>query len=297
MQYSQTFFNTNKKILVDDKKKLIKVHKKIIKLIKNYELPCVSIVNENSDIKSINTASDKFKNYDHILLIGTGGSSLGGKTLNSLRNNQFVDIIKPNIYFIENVDPTPIIELLNQINVKKTGFIVISKSGETIETLSQFFLIYDFLKKKVNNISSKTLIITENKNSTLKRIQEKINADYLPHDNDIGGRFSIFSNVGLIPARLSSLDIKKIRTGGQITLKNLLNEKDFFMKSQIPMTTLLMKQGMGRLIRNFSDKGVAILGDNRIQKKYYGKQILKSLPPFQLVEDYNQVLNFIEELR
>jgi ATP-dependent DNA helicase DinG len=78
---------------------------------------------------------------------------------------------------------------------------------------------------------------------------------------------------------------------------NLLNEKDFFMKSQIPMTTLLMKQGMGRLIRNFSDKGVAILGDNRIQKKYYGKQILKSLPPFQLVEDYNQVLNFIEELR
>ena len=79
--------------------------------------------------------------------------------------------------------------------------------------------------------------------------------------------------------------------------RNLLNEKDFFMKSQIPMTTLLMKQGMGRLIRNFSDKGVAILGDNRIQKKYYGKQILKSLPPFQLVEDYNQVLNFIEELR
>tara|TARA_A100001015_G_scaffold125076_1_gene138608 strand:+ start:3600 stop:4853 length:1254 start_codon:yes stop_codon:yes gene_type:complete len=226
MQYSQTFFNTNKKILVEDKKKLIKVHKKIIKLIKNYELPCVSIVNENSDIKSINTASDKFKNCDHILLIGTGGSSLGGKTLNSLRNNQFVGIMKPNIYFIENVDPTPIIELLNQINVKKTGFIVISKSGETIETLSQFFLIYDFLKKKVNNISSKTLIITENKNSTLKKIQEKINADYLPHDNNIGGRFSIFSNVGLLPARLSSLDIKKIRTGGQITLKNLLYEKD-----------------------------------------------------------------------
>ena len=97
MQYSQIFFNTNKKILVDDKKKLIKVHKKITKLIKNYELPCVSIVNQNSDIKSINTASDKFKNYDHVLLIGTGGSSLGGKTLNSLRNNQFVGIMKPNI--------------------------------------------------------------------------------------------------------------------------------------------------------------------------------------------------------
>ena len=226
MQYSQAFFNINKKILVNDQKKLIKVHNKIIKLIKNSELPCISIVNESSDIKLINIASDKFKNYNNILLIGTGGSSLGGKTLNSLRSNQFIENLKPKIHFIENVDPAPIMELLNQINLKKTCFIVISKSGETIETLCQFFLIYDFLKKRVKNISQKTLIITENKKSTLKKIQETINADYLPHDSSIGGRFSIFSNVGLLPAKLSSLDIKKIRKGGQIVLKNLLNENN-----------------------------------------------------------------------
>ena len=116
------------------------------------------------------------------------------------------------------------------------------------------------------------------------------------------GSFSFWEGIDLIGDNLTLLIIDKLPFKSPddpiVDAKiNLLNEKDFFMKSQIPMTTLLMKQGMGRLIRNFSDKGVAILGDNRIQKKYYGKQILKSLPPFQLVEDYNQVLNFIEELR
>jgi len=115
------------------------------------------------------------------------------------------------------------------------------------------------------------------------------------------GSFSFWEGIDLIGDNLTLLIIDKLPFKSPddpiVDAKiNLLNEKDFFMKSQIPMTTLLMKQGMGRLIRNFSDKGVAILGDNRIQKKYYGKQILKSLPPFQLVEDYNQVLNFIEEL-
>ena len=116
------------------------------------------------------------------------------------------------------------------------------------------------------------------------------------------GSFSFWEGIDLIGDNLTLLIIDKLPFKSPddpiVDAKiNLLNEKDFFMKSQIPMTTLLMKQGMGRLIRNFSDKGVAILGDNRIQKKYYGKQILKSLPPFQLVQDYNQVLNFIEELR
>ena len=115
------------------------------------------------------------------------------------------------------------------------------------------------------------------------------------------GSFSFWEGIDLIGDNLTLLIIDKLPFKSPddpiVDAKiNLLNEKDFFMKSQIPMTTLLIKQGMGRLIRNFSDKGVAILGDNRIQKKYYGKQILKSLPPFQLVEDYNQVLNFIEEL-
>ena len=116
------------------------------------------------------------------------------------------------------------------------------------------------------------------------------------------GSFSFWEGIDLIGDNLTLLIIDKLPFKSPddpiVDAKiNLMNEKDFFMKSQIPMTTLLMKQGLGRLIRNFSDKGVAILGDNRIQKKYYGKQILKSLPPFQLVEDYNQVLNFIEELR
>jgi ATP-dependent DNA helicase DinG len=78
---------------------------------------------------------------------------------------------------------------------------------------------------------------------------------------------------------------------------NLMEEKDFFKKTQIPMTSLLIKQGLGRLIRDFKDKGVAIIGDKRIKQKFYGKHILNSLPPYYLMDDYNGVLKFIESMK
>jgi ATP-dependent DNA helicase DinG len=63
------------------------------------------------------------------------------------------------------------------------------------------------------------------------------------------------------------------------------------------MTSLLIKQGLGRLIRDFKDKGVAIIGDKRIKQKFYGKHILNSLPPYYLMDDYNGVLKFIESMK
>ena len=149
---------------------------------------------------------------------------------------------------------------------------------------------------------NKNLIPGEVISSIINGTEELIEEFKNSQNSVLIGSFSFWEGIDLIGDNLTLLIIDKLPFKSPddpiVDAKiNLLNEKDFFMKSQIPMTTLLMKQGLGRLIRNFSDKGVAILGDNRIQKKYYGKQILKSLPPFQLVEDYNQVLNFIEELR
>ena len=75
-------------------------------------------------------------------------------------------------------------------------------------------------------MESKLLIITENKVSTLKKIHDETNCDFLIHDNKIGGRFSIFSNVALFPALLSSLDIEGIISGGKDVLKDFQNAKD-----------------------------------------------------------------------
>ena len=80
--------------------------------------------------------------------MGTGGSSLGGKTLVSLVNNFFYNSTKPKIYFIENIDQESISGLVNKLDLKVTGVVVTSKSGETIETISQFFFVENIYRKK-----------------------------------------------------------------------------------------------------------------------------------------------------
>ena len=84
--------------------------------------------------------SDKLKNNENIIFLGTGGSSLGGKTLVSIKTT-FLNKKKATNFFLENVDQVSISGLLDQLNMEKTSVVVISKSGETIETLAQFFFI------------------------------------------------------------------------------------------------------------------------------------------------------------
>ena len=164
------------------------------------------------------------KKFQTILFLGTGGSSLGGKTLISLiekkkkKNNA-------EIIFIENIDQNSITEILEGIDLNRTGLMVVSKSGETLETLSQYFFVTEFMKRQEIDLKGRIHILTENKNSTLKKIQESNKYAFISHDKKIGGRYSIFSNVGLIPASLYGLKIKSICEGGKNFIKQLsMNE-------------------------------------------------------------------------
>ena len=111
------------------------------------------------------------------------------------------------------------------MNISITGFIIISKSGTTPETLSQFGSIINIAR--ANNIMDilfkNSLVVTEFKNSPLYNIAKKNNCNLIEHKKDIGGRYSIFSNVGMIPAILAGLDVKKIHSGA---LK-VIEKKDF----------------------------------------------------------------------
>ena len=226
MSYKQKFYNFNSKLdIIKDIKKLKDVYLKVIDEFKAKKLECLSIVNDDVQKKIIKQMSGELRRFEIILFLGTGGSSLGGKTLYAIKNNQFINTNTPKIYFIENIDSGPIIELLNNINLKKTGVVVVSKSGETIETLSQFFMIKGFYRNIVKDFSKNLYIITENKNSTLKRIQENLNCSYFEHSKLIGGRYSIFSLVGMVPAELSNLSSEKIHEGGAKILNQMLRTK------------------------------------------------------------------------
>ena len=136
---------------------------------------------------------NKYKFYKDFRLIGMGGSILGTEAIYQFLRHK----IKKNFYFHNNLIP--------QIkNLKKMPNIVVSKSGETLETISNFNII---LKNKNN----KNIIITENTNNYLRRLSNKIKSDIFEHKNYIGGRYSVLSEVGMLPAELMGLNAKNFK--------------------------------------------------------------------------------------
>lgn len=178
--------------------------------------PFLKILKEEKDLEDISAVAKVWESrFQHIVILGTGGSSLGGKTLVSFKQNPFTS---PKLIFMDNVDPKTFDDLFEAINPKTTGFLVISKSGTTAETLCQFLCILNFYREKGiqdAELAEHFLIITEPKQSVLRSLGESLGCQILDHHSQIGGRFSVFSNVGLLPAAIAALDIKKIRQGAQ----------------------------------------------------------------------------------
>jgi len=230
MYFTQNFYNLDeyKKTSLPKNYKLAK--KKILENISSNSYEFVSGMEKN-DFNQIKSISRELKKFRNVLFLGTGGSSLGGKTLVSISENPYLQKIEPKIFFIENIDCGSIKDLLDRIELKKTAIVVTSKSGETLEILGQYFYISNEMKKKKISLINKVFIITENKNSCLKNIQEKENHKFIEHNKFIGGRYSVFSVVGLLPAALSGLNINKICAGARSLLDVIskeTNKFDFF---------------------------------------------------------------------
>lgn len=188
------------------------------------ELDCFKISCSSKDLEIFSDSQfNSWLQNDIFVIFGTGGSSLGAQAIFELAK-RYCKISK-KILFIDNLDPDLISDMFQQIDFEKTAFLAISKSGETLETLTLIQLV---LQKYHNekNISKKILIITEDKNSTLKNLAKKNNLLLLEHSKNIGGRFSVLSNVGMVPAKIFGLDPFEIRKGAQqiFKLQDVLKE-------------------------------------------------------------------------
>ena len=184
----------------------------------------------------------KFKKYKTIVLVGMGGSILGSEAIYSL----FRAKIKKNFYFLNDLNIDKINSLKKKISVNKTLFLIISKSGNTTETVSNFFYL-DILKKNSKNI----IIITEKTDSILFNISKKFNLFFIEHKNYIGGRYSVLSEVGLLPAYLMGLNIFKLRKN---IMKYFLNNKILSVGS-IKLANILMQKKIPNIVfLNYSSK-------------------------------------------
>lgn len=168
----------------------------------------------------IATAKDVKKKFDNFVVLGIGGSALGPiavfQALCHLRHNELPKKVRkaPKLYVEDNVDPERMKALLDVIDIEKTCFNVITKSGATSETMSQYLIIMKILKDKLGAKAKDHMIATtsEKKGNLIKIAREEgLKTFYIP--DGVGGRFSELCPVGLLPASVVGIDIKELLKG------------------------------------------------------------------------------------
>ena len=169
--------------------------------------------------------------FDNILVLGIGGSALGGIAVTEALLKPYWNLLSasdrgnmPRIFFLDNIDPDQINAMLNMLDLRRTLVNVITKSGSTAETMSQFMIIKDRMQKLLGDDYRKNIVATTDKQSgILRQIANEEGYKTFVVPDDVGGRFSVFSAVGLVPFALVGIDIDEIVEGVKtmdLALKN-----------------------------------------------------------------------------
>ena len=229
-------FKFNGKVIKKDLKKLLSEDNEIIKSLK-------------PDYKYSYSKKLLNKNKKDLTIIGMGGSILGTQAIYDFLKYK----IKKKVFFYDNLESN------FRINKKSTS-IIVSKSGNTLETIANTNII---IKK-----NQKKIFITEPQNSYLRSIASKIKAEIIDHNNFIGGRYSVLSEVGMLPAELMGLSENKFKQ-----LNNLIKNKNFInsLISNVCSTLFFMKnKKYNSIILNYDSSS-----DNLF--KWYQQLIAESL--------------------
>jgi glucose-6-phosphate isomerase len=186
----------------------------------------LTITWDQDDLPPLLALAEKLREkFSTILVFGTGGSSLGGQTLSRLAptcpHSPRKLAKKVRVRYVDNIDPDTFAGLFKGDDLKNTGVIVISKSGETAETLMQMIYALQVYEEGglTEEISQHFYGITEDKPSSMTQLAKAYSIPLLPHHPQIGGRFSIFSNVALLPAFIEGVDGAALRKSAAASLE------------------------------------------------------------------------------
>jgi glucose-6-phosphate isomerase len=158
--------------------------------------------------------------YDDVVILGIGGSALGPIALRTAlrpsgwnmldekaRNNY------PRLHVLDNVDPETIAALLGRLRLERSLFIVTSKSGGTAETMAQFLIVHERLAREKLDVREHFVFVTDPKQGALRPLAERLKVPALDIPPNIGGRFSVLTPVGTLPAALMGIDVKSLLVG------------------------------------------------------------------------------------
>jgi glucose-6-phosphate isomerase len=193
------------------------------------ELPLLKLPARRDDLAALKPHAERFARFEHVVVMGSGGSSLSGKTLVALKDQGFGPLEgRPKIWFMDNVDPATFAALIERLPLDRTGFIAISKSGGTPETIAAFLTLTAALEARAGKaaLASNLLVITEASDNPLRRRAKAMGCTIIDHDPKVGGRFSALSLVGMLPAMIAGLDCVAVREGAASVLDPVLAAND-----------------------------------------------------------------------
>jgi glucose-6-phosphate isomerase len=262
-------FTNNINFLNFNIKKKIPLVKKNLKLILKGNNQVILSLSKSYKNSFNNKSLKYFKKKLDYRIIGMGGSTLGAHAIYDFLKNK----VKKNFSFIDNLQGTK-----NKNIKKKFNNLIISKSGNTIETIVNANVL---IKK-----SDKNLFITENKKSYLRQLANKLKAEVVDHNNFIGGRYSVLSEVGMLPAELMGLNSNNFRQ-----LNNLIKNKVFMkaLVSNVEATISFVKaKKFNSIIINYDEQSVNLFNwYQQLVAESLGKDKIGLLPIISLMPKDN----------
>ncbi|MCZ6496147.1 MAG: glucose-6-phosphate isomerase [Alphaproteobacteria bacterium] len=191
-------------------------------------LPMITIAGHTDDLAAITeTAARLAARCADVLVLGTGGSSLGGRCFCALGR----DPTAPRLHFFENVDPDGFEDALDGVDLARAGLLIVSKSGATAETLALAFALLPRLAdaRGAETLAEVTAVITDPTGtggtpSPLRALAADMGLPILDHPPAIGGRFAGLTTVGLLPASLAGIRPQEVRAGAAGVVDTLMGE-------------------------------------------------------------------------
>ena len=158
--------------------------------------------------------------YDDVVILGIGGSALGPIALRTALRPSGWNMLDekardnyPRLQVLDNVDPETIAALLGRLRLARTLFIVTSKSGGTAETMAQFVIVHDRLVGEKLDLTQHLVFVTDPKQGALRPLADRLKVPALDIPPNVGGRFSVLTPVGTLPAALIGIDVKSLLAG------------------------------------------------------------------------------------
>ena len=231
-------------------KKSSNKYKKILFKLLDSNIQVINSLSNKYKFNYTKKSISKFKKNKYFRLIGMGGSILGTQAIYDFLNQK----VKKKFLFIDNLKP------FRQKNKKKYTNLIVSKSGNTIETIVNANIL---ISKK-----DKNLFITENNPSYLYLLAEKLKAEIIHHNNYIGGRYSVLSEVGMLPAELMGLNTNKFKQ-----LNSIIKNTKFLnsLTSSVASSLYFIKQNkFNSIIINYDENSENLF-------KWYQQLVAESL--------------------